>query len=447
VSLQVVRQHDDRPGQLSRCISCGGAGRLYAGRYREPIKPVRAVNVADVHVLAQDMVHHAERKRLLVFADNRQDAAFQAGWMRDHARRFRLRQLIVQQLEQRPLSLGDLTHYLDDILEADDALSHALLPEVWAVEPKEEAGQRHREERRYLLRILLLREITIPAKQQLGLEPWGRLRVSYLGLDENAAFVRHWANHLGLPLEDLAGGIAALLDQERRRRLLLDRTGRIFSRIWAVGAKELESGYLPQMRDVPKALKLTRAGDDDTGRIQHWLSATGHRTTAFDVAEKWGVPTDEVARFLGELWDYLLSPAVALLVPVTLEGAAAARCRTAVGGARSTPTSCSWPLATVPTGAASADVAPCAARPTTPAWLGVARARWSSWPRTRTATTCSFSTRPTPWSGRGSIRPWCPTASGSRSSRSSRARPTPSTPSSAPKPWNWASILAASTRC
>ena len=59
--------------------------------YREPARPVRATNVADVHVLAQDMVHHSERQRLLVFCDNRQDAAFQAGWMKDHARRFRLR--------------------------------------------------------------------------------------------------------------------------------------------------------------------------------------------------------------------------------------------------------------------------------------------------------------------------------------------------------------------
>ena len=34
------------------------------------------------------------RPRLLVFCDNRQDAAFQAGWMKDHARRFRLRALM-----------------------------------------------------------------------------------------------------------------------------------------------------------------------------------------------------------------------------------------------------------------------------------------------------------------------------------------------------------------
>ena len=53
------------------------------GGTREPARPVRAINVADVHVLTQDMVHHAERRRLLVFCDNAADAAFQAGWMKD----------------------------------------------------------------------------------------------------------------------------------------------------------------------------------------------------------------------------------------------------------------------------------------------------------------------------------------------------------------------------
>ncbi|MBK7758741.1 MAG: hypothetical protein IPI35_20555 [Deltaproteobacteria bacterium] len=59
------------------------------------------------------MMHLSERPRLLVFADNRQDAAFQAGWMRDHARRFRLRALISQQIPKTGTSIGDIVHGLD----------------------------------------------------------------------------------------------------------------------------------------------------------------------------------------------------------------------------------------------------------------------------------------------------------------------------------------------
>jgi DNA-directed RNA polymerase subunit M/transcription elongation factor TFIIS len=96
VRLLAIRQEEDAPGYLTRCVSCGHTGRSFGGTYREPARPIRAVTVSDVHVLAQDMLHNAERRRLLVFTDNRQDAAFQAGWMRDHARRFRLRALMAE---------------------------------------------------------------------------------------------------------------------------------------------------------------------------------------------------------------------------------------------------------------------------------------------------------------------------------------------------------------
>ncbi|MBT8422158.1 MAG: DEAD/DEAH box helicase, partial [Gammaproteobacteria bacterium] len=221
--LQAVQQRQDREGCLSTCVCCRSNGRLLSGRFREPIKPVRAANVKDVHILAQDMIHHAERKRLLIFADNRQDAAFQAGWMRDHARRFGIRLLISKQIAARPISVGDLVHALDRLFDEDDALSSALLPEVWAVAPKEAAGTEHQLERKKLLRILVLRELTIGIKQQIGLEPFGRLKVNYLGLEESAPFIQKWTRALRIPADELVGGVAAMLDQWRRKRLVLDR--------------------------------------------------------------------------------------------------------------------------------------------------------------------------------------------------------------------------------
>ena len=73
--------------------------------------------------------------------------------MRDHARRFRLRGLMAERIEQGAVSVGDLTGYLDDRLAADDDLSRTLAPEVWGVHRKEAAGLKHAEERRRYLRI------------------------------------------------------------------------------------------------------------------------------------------------------------------------------------------------------------------------------------------------------------------------------------------------------
>lgn len=320
VMLYAVRQKPKHRGQLTRCACCGANGSQRGDRYRAPAKPVRATNVADIHVLAQDMIQHAERKRLLVFADNRQDAAFQAGWMRDHARRFRLRSLILDALTDGISLIGDLVHRIDGVLDVDDDLSMALLPEVWATTPKEGGTSVHREERRYLLRILVLREVTISAREHIGLEPWGRLKVQYRGLSESSRFVQNWAQRLAIPADELVSGLAALLDQIRQRRALLDRTGEIFTKFWAPGDREIESGYLPQMSDVPKGLVLTRESGADANRLQQWLGSKGHATAASEMAKKWGVLADDVPTFLRELWEHLVSPEVRVLVPVTLKG-------------------------------------------------------------------------------------------------------------------------------
>jgi hypothetical protein len=80
------------------------------------------------------MINNLDPKRLLVFCDNRQDAAFQAGWMRDHARRFRLRSLISEELQGGvAVSIADLVISLSRKLAADVSLSKALIPEVWKV--------------------------------------------------------------------------------------------------------------------------------------------------------------------------------------------------------------------------------------------------------------------------------------------------------------------------
>ncbi len=319
VTLLVVQQKDKHPGKLTRCVSCQAIGRLAPGGYREPARSVRAVAVSDVHVLAQNMIHHAERRRLLVFADNRQDAAFQAGWMQDHARRFRLRSLIYDRIKSGAVSVGDLTAYLDDILEADDELSRALIPEVWRFARKEAEGVRHSQQRRYFLRIQVLREITAGVKQRIGLEPWGRLRVEYAGLSPELPFFTKWSPLLGIDTEILVEGIASLLDITRRRsNILLDREGYIFSKIWQAGDFEIQRGYLPLMLGIPKGLKLRRAPNDDKNRVQQWLSEKGN-TLPRQVARKWGVDKELIDEFYDEFWQ-LLTEELQLLVPVILKG-------------------------------------------------------------------------------------------------------------------------------
>lgn len=317
-ALYFVQQKEDHPGKLTRCVSCNAGGRRATGSYREPARPVRATTVADVHVLAQSMIHRAERRRLLVFADNRQDAAFQAGWMQDRSRRYRLRELIYQKLKLAPISISDLTLWLDQTLEADDELSRALIPEVWRVEPKSETGQAHGQERKWFLRVQILRELTVGGRQRVGLEPMGRLKVDYLGLNADQPVILRWANRLGCKAEMLADGVASLLDAARSRRMLFDSVTGVYSKVWLDGDMRVQRGYLPSMKGVPAALKFQRDGQDDESRIKQWFSS--YDTVAKQAATAWGVQPGEVQQFLREMWS-LVTDQLQLLAGVQLKSA------------------------------------------------------------------------------------------------------------------------------
>jgi ATP-dependent helicase YprA (DUF1998 family) len=317
VPVQVVRSKRDLPGVLHSCVACQAPGRRPAGgRYREPARPVRAVSVSDVHVLAQSMLHLAERPRLLVFADNRQDAAFQAGWMRDHARRFRLRALMSQAIPTSGASIGDVTQHLSELLERDRDLSEALIPEVWRVAPPEDASTKHREERLYFLRLQVLREVATGVKQRLGLEPWGRLRVEYLGLDAKDAFFREWAPKLGTDAGRLVEGVGALLDHLRRSRLLHDASTRLYGRQWGDGDKEIQYGYFPQFAGGPRGMKRSRAPQDSPQRVVQWVGERPGQVAT--TVTTWGVPDEAREAFLDALWNHLVR--VKLLVLAPLEG-------------------------------------------------------------------------------------------------------------------------------
>jgi len=316
LELYAVRQKKDNPGLLTSCLSCGANGRRIGTTYREPARPVRATNVADVHVLAQDMVHHSERPRLLVFCDNRQDAAFQAGWMKDHARRFRLRALMADGMSQAPVSIGDLVLHLDEVLERDEAMSRALVPEVWQVVRREGGGGRHEQERRKFLRIQVLREVTLSSRQSIGLEPWGRMKVEYLGLDPSLPWIQQNARALGMPPEDLRDGVASLLDYLRRKRALHDPEYEIFTKYWMEGDQELQQGYLPQL-GAPVGTKLRRGPNEKAELVTQWLSERGD-TTIRQMARKWGVAADDVVGFVEGLFETLTS--AGFLKPVQLKG-------------------------------------------------------------------------------------------------------------------------------
>lgn len=309
-------------GRLRRCRVCDASGRENYGQYREPAKPLRASNVAEVHVLCQNMLHYAARKRLIVFADNRQDEAFQAGWMRDHARRYRLRAIIREMLQDNPKSPGDLIYDLIERLELDDELSEALLPELWEHARKREEEETHRRFRRFAMSALIARELTVGPRQSIGLEPWGRLRVDYRGLSTEMEFIQQWSARLDVAPDLLVEGVASMLDGQRRGNFLFDRETQIWTRFWQDGDTEVQRGYIPSTKFRPKAMKLKKDATDREGASTGWLSERG-LSSVMDVVAKWGVSPGERTECIEALWKALCEAGI--LIQVQVPGAPGGR--------------------------------------------------------------------------------------------------------------------------
>jgi len=310
-------------GRLMLCPSCGQRSNVLGDRVTEPIRPLRAITVADVHILAQNMINalHGQQQKLIVFADNRQDAAFQAGWMQDHARRYRLRHLIYDFLRDRgyPCSLTDIREHLMTRFRQDRALARTLAPEVFTGRADEAFGHELDRQLSYYLHILLVREWSTSFKQRDSLETWGKARVIYAGVAPEHPWIQHWAERLDLAPHQLAEGIASLLDAYRRNRLFYDSSAAIFARYWREGDDEVQRGFLPFFDFPPKGIKEQRETNDRDIYVVQFRSKKGQTLTQNYLA-KWQLPAAQSGDFLDALWSFL-TDMLKVLEPVTLIGA------------------------------------------------------------------------------------------------------------------------------
>ncbi len=291
-------------GKMVVCPSCGQRSNITGDRVTEPIKPLRAVTVADVHILAQNMINalHGPQQKLIVFTDNRQDAAFQAGWMQDHARRYRVRHLIYDFLRHRdhPCSITDVREHLMSRFRQDRSLARVLAPEVFVGRADEAFGHEIDMQLSYYLHMLLMREWSTGFKQRDSLETWGKACVIYAGIEPTHPWIKEWAEKLELTPDELATGIASLLDAYRRNRLLHDVGAPIFSRYWREGDDEVQRGYLPFFDFPPKGMKQVREASDREIYVIQLRSQKGQTLTQNYLA-KWKLPSSQYDDFLKAL--------------------------------------------------------------------------------------------------------------------------------------------------
>ena len=302
-------------GQLTSCPACGAVSR---GKSRTPaIRETVSSEVADIMVLTQSMLSAMEEpplRKTIIFADNRQDVAFQAGWMEERSKRFRLRHLLYRLLHESSSPVVDggeglgsgriigFDHLVDDLLA--QAQAEQIVP----------SSEWDDDNERTRVRWFLLEEFASTSQRRNNLEQLGLARVDYHGLDLAAdpAFFEQWAARFGIESADVVAIVHLLLDYYRRRGLLSDS---LLARYWSYQDIEYRKGLIATADYYrPKALVFEK-GENSPFAVS-WRAGNG-RSGAQTIVEKnivRGKPDRD--RFLEDLWTWLKQRD--FLVPIEL---------------------------------------------------------------------------------------------------------------------------------
>ncbi|MFW5739161.1 MAG: helicase-related protein, partial [Myxococcota bacterium] len=263
----------------------------------------------DVNILAQSMLaamREEPLQKLLIFTDNRQDAAFQAGWMEERSRRFRLRHLLHATLQSDPERVWSIERLTEHIVDRAKDLG-VLRVAAW-------------DDENNLTRVrwFLLEEIASTGQRRGSLESLALAEVLTHGIEAQDApvFHRTWAKTFGVKQQDVQAAVRLILDYYRRRGVLSDP---LLGRHWNDRDTEVRKGLVATFEQYrPQALVFEKG--KPSSYTKGWVAGNG-RSGAQDIVRACFPPSaklgnDTRARFLQELWDLLLLHKV--LVPVKL---------------------------------------------------------------------------------------------------------------------------------
>ena len=292
-------------GQMKKCIACGTPAK----GYEEIVTPAQSSEVADVTILSQTMLSAMREEalqKLLVFSDNRQDAAFQAGWMDERSKRFRLRHLLFATLQDNPTgpwSFEKLTHR---IVEA--AQAHGIL-KIKVFDPEDNEKR---------VRWFLLQEFASMGQRRNSLESLGLAEVIVHGMSPADApnFYDEWSGRFGITTEELEALVRTIVDYYRRHGIVSDP---LLCHQWTYRDTDVRKG-LVQVGDrfFPQAIAIEK--EDKSAYLKGWIAGNG-ASAAQEIVRK-GVPAGAQyaphARneFLRQLWKVLTRNRV--LVPTRL---------------------------------------------------------------------------------------------------------------------------------
>ncbi|MFZ5786791.1 MAG: DEAD/DEAH box helicase, partial [Acidobacteriota bacterium] len=283
-------------GQMKTCLACGTAAK----GYEEIVTPAKSSEVADITILAQSMLTAMPEEplqKLLVFSDNRQDAAFQAGWMEERSRRFRLRHILYSTLEGEPSRVWSLDRLTEHMVDRAKQLG-VLRSAVW-----------DDDDNYTRVRWFLLEEFASTGQRRSSLETLALVEVLTHGIEVADApnFYATWSKKLGVDPTELSRLVRLILDYYRRHGIVSDE---LLKRRWTDRDMQVRKGLVSTFDQYrPQALVFAK---DTPSSFAKALVARNGRSGAQEILRK-GIPdgtrlsSGTRDEFLQDLWDWLTS--------------------------------------------------------------------------------------------------------------------------------------------
>jgi ATP-dependent helicase YprA (DUF1998 family) len=301
---EMVQDTEERRSYVKRCLSCGQRG----GRYAEPVTAINPGDDALAAVAAQTLIEAlpppANResdapmkgRNLLVFADNRQDAAFFAPFFERTARDQALRAAMVEALKRAEDEKLDLEGLKEGVWRALRREGFRLYDRR-NPEPLGNTAVKDR------LLALIAGELCDGALR-LSLETLGLMEVQYHGEDQ---VVRSVAQALPEGRQRLAAPLVRfLLDQIRYSRAINDLGGVIDltdETLWGEGKASGDISWAEVRVKASRRLHTLMPAPNAQNRIS-WL-----------LGQKLGFSPDQIGTAMRAFWQAATRPGSGLLRP------------------------------------------------------------------------------------------------------------------------------------
>lgn len=271
--FEVECEHDFKPvyvkqGKILVCPAC-------FGRYgnREVVTPVRSTTASDVSIITTALLSNLEpeERKTLIFTDNRQDTAHQAGYMEDRHLQFTIRQLIYQATKDRDIPLS--------IKRAGEEIYNLGIKLGIFEPPKTKHEESENIER---MSFLVFDEFTKPPRLRMTLEALKLLTVNYGRLQDisETNLFKSICDEFGVEKETLLKFIKIFLDEMRFRRAVA------FDYFVAPDRRKIEEwGIALPFHWKPTAFGFTQR-DGRSFTIKSFISRGGGKTVFEQITEK-----------------------------------------------------------------------------------------------------------------------------------------------------------------